>query len=222
MATRNNLYLFAWLCALAVPWGLQLLAAADDDILSYMGDYYGPFSLYMFFTMTYGFATVFVSYYLVGGLRRAGTLDMLRVSRITPWEVVLAVWLELQLVLVPPVLAFMAGFAVYSFIYDPARQLSGIGSAAVAGGALMMVLNQSALSALMCNALYRQEYMLALVAAVLVLPLNAGPVVLVYMLDLPVLVYLALLIGLVAVCLLLAWNNLRRMWPPVNTPLKGT
>ncbi len=84
----------------------------------------------------------------------------------------------------------------------------------------MMVLNQSVLSALMCNALYRQEYMLALLAAVLVLPLNAGPVVLVYMLNLPVLVYLALLIGLVAVCLLSAWNNLRRMWPPVARPAK--
>jgi hypothetical protein len=86
----------------------------------------------------------------------------------------------------------------------------------------MMVLNQCALSALMCNALFRQEYMLALLSAVLVLPLNASPVVLVYMLDLPVLLSLALLILLVAVCLLFAWRNLARLWPPVPTQLKGT
>lgn len=222
MAGRNNLYLFAWLCALAVPGGLQLLVGTIEDVQEYIGDYYGPFTLYMFFTMTYGFATVFVSYYLVGGLRRAGTLDMLRVSRISPWEVVLAVWLELQRILVPPVLAFMVAFAVYSFAIDPSRQLSSLGSSALTGGALMMVLNQSVLSALMCNALYRTEYMLALVAAVLVLPLNSAPVILVYMLRLPALLYLAILIGLVLACLLLAWHNLWRLWPPVKTPLKGT
>jgi hypothetical protein len=70
-ARRNHLYLFAWLCALAVPAGLQLLASTIDEVREYLAYYHGPISLYMFFAMTYGFATVFVSYTSSAGCAKA-------------------------------------------------------------------------------------------------------------------------------------------------------
>lgn len=222
IARRNNLHLFAWLCALAVPAGLQLLAGLNEDVASYMGEYYGPISLFMFFTMTYGFATVFVSYYLVGSIKRAGTLDMLRVSQARPRDVVLGVFWQLARVLVPPVLVFMSGFAVYAFWLEEGRQLFSFGWLAVTGAALMMVINQLVLSALMCMALYRSEHAWALLSAILVLPLNAAPVVVIYMLRIPVPLYIAVMVALTVLILLVAGWHLGRAWPPTPGQLKGT
>src|SRR5690349_12616431 len=104
MALRNNLYLFAWLCAIGLPLGLQLMSWLNEDVRDYLGNYFGIFSLYIYFTMTYGIAAVFVGYYQTSSFRRAGTLDMLRISQMRPSEMLAGVFASLELVLLPPML----------------------------------------------------------------------------------------------------------------------
>lgn len=218
-ARRNHLYLFAWLCAVAVPLGLQLLASSVEDVREYLAYYHGPISLYMFFAMTYGFGTVFVSYYVVSGLRQAGTLDLLRVSGARPAEVVAGVFLTLERVLAPPLFIFALGFAGYLLLFARDSFLLGGSWWLLSGMGLVVLLNQIILALLPCLALFRREALLALLAAVLVLPLNALPVFLLYGLGLPIWAFLLILTGLAGLLLGTATLSVGRLWPPQRRPL---
>ena len=226
MARRNHLHLFAWLCAVALPAALQWFAGANEDVLNYLQSYYGPITLYIFFIMSFGLATVFVSYYVVSGFRTAGTLDTLRISRIRPAEVVGGVFLQLEQLLIPPVLGFAALFLVYLLYFagEGARgigwtvggqgQVLSLGWGAIVAGAVVMLLNQAVLAALMCCGLYRREALLALFAALLVLPLNSAPVLVVYVYGVPWWTLLLIMLVLLALLFLLAVHMLSRLWPP--------
>lgn len=221
MAVRNNLFLFAWLCATAVPVALQVLAGANADARAYLDTYYGGISLYMFFAMTYGFAAVFVAYYQVSSYHRAGTLDLLRVSGIDPRDVLLGVFLQLELILVPPLLGFAALFGAYVSYFSPDReQFAAFSVLLLVGGGVMMLFNQALLAALFCTALYRQEAALLLPAAVLAAVLNLASV-LTYVMHVPVWLYLLLLTAALALLLHIGQANLARLWPPQTAPRKG-
>jgi hypothetical protein len=213
MARRNHLYLFAWLCALGVPLGLQALAGAIEDIRDYLDMYYGPLSLYMCFTLAYGFASVFVAYYQAGAYRRAGALDLLRLTGATPAQAVLGVYYQIEHVLLPPLLAFLVLFFAYIQFISPDRFLRDAPWWQVLAFALVLLLNQALLAALQLTALFRREETAALVCAVLVLPLNAGMLVFTMILRLPGWAYLALLMAALAGLLALAWRNVRSLWP---------
>jgi hypothetical protein len=219
-ARRNHLYLFAWLCAIAVPLGLQLLASSIEDVRDYLAYYRGPLSLYMFFAMTYGFATVFVSYYVVGGLRKGGTLDLLRVSGAQPWEVVTGVFLTLQRVLAPPLIVFALGFTGYLLLFAPDSFILGQSWWMLLGMGLVVLLNQMILALTPCLALFRREALLALLAAVLVLPLNALPVILLYVMALPVWAFVLLMLGILGLLFGGSILLVARLWPPQQRPLE--
>ena len=135
MSARNNLGLFAWVAALFLPLALQLIAGAQEEVREYLDFYYGPFTLYFFFVMTYGFATIFVCFYQLSSYRRQGTLDMLRIARLTPWEILRDVFLQLQRTLLPPILGFGVVFTIYLVFFSDASQIMGFGRAAFIGSA---------------------------------------------------------------------------------------
>ena len=226
MAGRNNLYLFAWLCAVALPLALQWLSGSLPEVVDYLGNYYGWFSLYMFFALTYGFGVVFVSFYQISSYHKAGTLDLLRVSGIRPWEVLLGAFMQLELILVPPLLGFALVLAAYglgaSFLGSAAEQpLRGISGGIAVGGALSMLLNQALLAAWQCLGLFRREAPLALSGALFVLPLNALPVVMIMVLHAPVIVLVLMMLALLALLLWIAERGLARLWPPQAAVRKG-
>jgi hypothetical protein len=218
IARRNHLYLFAWLCALALPLGLQLLSGSIEEVRDYLDYYYGALSLWMFFSMTFGFATVFCSYYLVSSYRRSGTLDLLRVSGVTPWDVVSGIYLQILKILIPPMLAFAVLYACYSAIGQQASFGRDISTVQIASFALSMLVNMSLLAVLPCLVVYREEGPLALLALMAVLPVNAGPIIFLYVLHWPAPVYLLMLAGLLAGWLALSTWNLGRLWPPQVGP----
>ena len=221
MARRNNLFLFAWLCAVALPIALQLIAGTVEEVRTYLADYYGAFTLYMLFTLTYGFATVFVCYYQITSYDKAGTLDLLRVSGIDPREVVLGAFLQLQTILAPPVVGFALIMLGYLLLEPREGQLHGIGGPLLAGGGMVMLLTQALLGALMCTGLYRRAAPLALVCALLVLPLNVSPVVVLYALHVSWYLFLLSLLAALGVLLLVANRNLAALWPPQRMPRRG-
>jgi hypothetical protein len=180
MAARNNLGLFAWVAAVLLPCALQLIAGMQEEVRSYLEQYYGPFTLYFFFVMTYGFATIFVCFYQLGSYRRQGTLDMLRIARMTPWEVLRDVFLQLQRVLLPPILGFAVVFTVYTLFMSDRTQIMGFGRTAFIGGVLNVVLTEMLLCAIICTGLLRNEAALSLLSAFLVLPLNIAPIALMF------------------------------------------
>lgn len=220
MAGRNHLYLFAWLCALALPVALQVIAGVTEEVRDYLAYYFGPVSLFMFFAMTYGFAAVFVGYYLVGGYRRKGSLDCLRVARIRPWEVVAGAFLAMQRVLVPPLVVFAIGFGVYLFAL-PEEGFITRDPWLVAGVGLLFLANESIVCALLLTGLFRRESIAALLAAVLSLLLNILPVTLVYMLGWPIWAFALMLLGILAGLLMLASAMVGRLWPPQRMLRRG-
>lgn len=217
-ARRNHLYLFAWLCAIVVPVGLQLISGTMDELRDYLAYYFGAISLYMFFAMTFGFGTVFVSYYVVGGMRKAGTLDLLRVAGGKPWEVSLGVFLTLQKILVPPILVFAAGFVAYMLLFVKESFLLGQPWWQLLGMGAVILFNEMILALIPCLALFRREALLSLLAAILVLPLNALPVIMFMGMRVPFWAYLLVQTGFVA--LLMAWSMFAvgRLWPAQKLP----
>ena len=220
LAWRNYLYLFAWLCALVVPLGMHLLSGLIEEVRIYLAYYYGPMSLYMYFAMTYGFGAVFVSYYLASGFRKAGTLDMLRVSGVRPWEMVTGVLLQLQLTLVPPLLVFALGFFLYVLLGGQTALLGDVGIGVLVGMAAVMLINELILATIPCLGLFRQGAGWALVGAVMVLPLNTLPVLVLFVADWPIWTYVLIELGLAALlysgCIMLV----SRLWPPQRMPRK--
>lgn len=214
MARRNYLYLFAWLCAIAVPAGLQLAAGTIEDIRTWLSYYYGPVSLYMFFAMTYGFGTVFVAYYQVGAFRRTGSLDSLRVAQVSPGQVVAGVFYQLEHILLVPQLAFMAGFGVYAMLFAGDSFISDLRWYEFTFFALVIVLNQMLLAAIQATALFRREESAALINALLVLPLNTGVVIVSFILGLPAWAYVLVQAGIVLGLLALARQRVAALWPP--------
>jgi hypothetical protein len=220
MARRNYLYLFAWLCALAVPLGLQALAGTVDEARDSLAGYYGAMSLYMFFALTYGFASVFVAYYQTGAYRRAGALDILRLTQASPAQIVLGAFYQLEHILLPPQLAFMLLFLSYIEFFSADRFLRDAGLLQIIAFALVMVLNQALLAAIQLIALFRREETFALLCAVLVLPLNAGMIAVTMIFHVPGWAYLLILAAAAAGALALAWLYVRALWPPQLAPLR--
>ncbi len=226
MAGRNNLYLFAWMCAVVLPLALQWISGSLPDVKDYLGSYYGWFSLYMFFALTYSFGTVFVSFYQISGYHKAGTLDLLRVSGIRPRDVLLGAFLQLELILAPPLAGFALVLLAYglwtSLVGDSAEPaFAGMSWEMIIGGALMMLINQALLGALQCLGLYRREAPLAVASAVLVLPFNALPVIAIMVLHLPVLLFACIMLLVLGLVLWAAERNLARLWPPQASVRKG-
>lgn len=227
MAGRNNLYLFAWLCAVVLPAVLQWLSGQMPEVKDYLGNYYGWFSLYMFFALTYGFGAVFVAYYQVSGYHKAGTLDLLRVSGIQPWEVLAGAFIQLELILVPPLLGFgllLLGYnlGIRFLALDSELPLTGLGGGVAWGGAAVMLCNQALLCAWQLLGLYRREAPLAVVSAFIVVPvLNAAPVLVLFVLHLPAVVYMLALLTALALLLWTGERMLARMWPPQAAVRKG-
>jgi len=217
MARRNHLYLFAWISAIVLPLALQLVAGWQEEVRVYLAYYYGPISLYMFFAMTYGFATVFVSYYQVSSFRREGTLDCLRVSELRPIEMIFGIIVELETILVPPMLAFAALFGSYMLLTSNEQFSREVSWLQISGFAIVLVLHQAILALVPCLALYRREAMAALLAAVLVLPLNALPVLTMFVWGVPAWVYLLGVVSVLGILFLGAVLSLSRLWPPQRT-----
>jgi len=180
MAARNNLTLFAWIAALVLPAGLQLIAGMQEEVREYLAGYFGPFTLYFFFVMTYGFAAIFVCFYQLSAYRRQGTLDMLRISRLTPWQVLRDVFVQLQQTLLPPIAGFGIIFTAYLMLSPERGMISGLGGGTLALGILNVVLSEMLLCAIICLGLLRGEAVLSAISAVLVLPLNIAPIALMF------------------------------------------
>ena len=195
-AWRNHMYLFVWLCAVVLPAALQLVAGVHDETRDYLGYYYGGISLYMFFVMTYSFGTVFVAYYVVGGMRKAGTLDVLRVSRIRPWEVVTGLFLVLQRVLLPPLLVFLPGILIYTRWFVSDGFLANEPLSLILGMALIIVLNEIIITGVVCLGLFRNEAPWALVAVVMAVLLIVLPVTTIWVMRWPVWAFAVMILGI--------------------------
>ena len=222
MARRNHLYLFAWLSALLVPTGLQVVAGSVEDIRDWLVGYYGPLTLYMFFALAYGFACVFVAYYQTGAYRRTGALDMLRVTRANPAQVVLGAFYQIEHVLVPPQIAFMTLFMIYARFFSADRFLVDAGVFQVLAFASVLILSQMLLAALQLTSLFRREETTALLCAVLVLPLSSGMIAFTMIARLPAWLYLVFITVATAALLAVAWHNVRVLWPPQRGERRGT
>jgi hypothetical protein len=219
MAQRNHLYLFAWLCALVLPALLQVVAWQVPDIRDYVGEYFGVATLYIFFVLTFSCATIFVSYYQATGYRLAGTLDLLRTAGFSPGALLGGVFLQLQQVLGPPLLAFLAGLALYARLDGAARGWMGsLSLADMLGIGLLLALNQAILCALLLLGLLRRGELLALGSLLLVMPLNILPLVAQRWFHLPLPLLLAGMAALLALLLGGAWLLLRSLWPPERSP----
>jgi hypothetical protein len=222
MARRNHLYLFAWLCAVGLPGLLQVIAGQVQDVRDYLGEYYGVATLYMFFAMTFGFGTIFVSYYQANGYRRAGTLDLLRTSGLAPGAVLGGVFLQLQQVLVPPLVAALLGLFIYLRVSPPARGwLSGFSLADGLAFGLVLLLIQAVLGTVPLLGLFRRSEGLTLLSLLLVLPLNIMPLILQRWLRVSAGYIVLGLLGTLALALLAALWNLSRLWPPERLPQAG-
>ena len=214
MARRNHLFLFAWLCATVVPAGLQIISGTMDEIRSYLAYYYGELTLYMFFIMTYSFATVFIAFYVTSGFRRSGSLDLLRVSAVRPWEVAAGIQLELQKILLPPLALFSVAFLVYAGLGRQDSFISGQSWWLLGGMVVLLWFNFTVLTLITSLGLFRREAPWALLASVLVLPFNALPVLLLYVLKLPPWLYALMMLALLAVLALVNVGAVARLWPP--------
>ncbi|MCC7477776.1 hypothetical protein IT575_04895 [bacterium] len=224
MARVNNLYLFAWICALALPLGLQLLVSNVDDVRDYLGEYLGLPTMFFFFVSVYGFTTIFVAYYELSGLRRAGTLDMLRISRLRPAELVSGLFLQLQGLLAPPVVAFLALLGAYAFLVEPQRSAQGgllLPASLVLGAALSILLNQAILCAILLTGLFRNEAIMALLALLAAGILNLSPM-LIFFTSMPWWLYFLAQLALLGLLLWTAQSNLSRLWPAQMLQRKGT
>jgi hypothetical protein len=215
MAVHNNLFLFAWLCAVILPIVLQVIAGLTGDVRDYLGDLYGVPTLYMLFTMTYGFATVFISYYQASNYRKAGTLDLLRVASFSPGQVLGGVFAQLQVILGPPVLVFCGGLLIYGQFDGTSRgwlrDLTMIEGVFVA---LLLLLIQAMLSAIPLLGLFRRGEVLALACLPVVLPLNVAPMFITQSRGFSGAITLAALLAALAIVLCGAWFRLSRFWPP--------
>jgi len=219
-ARRNYLYLFAWLCAVVLPVVLQVVAGAQDETRDYLGFYYGGISLYLFFVLTYGFGTVFVSFYAISTLRKAGTLDVLRISRVQPWEVVTGVFLVLQRVLLPPLLVFLPGFLVYTRWFVPDGFLAGESLWLLLGMALVIVLNEIILAGIVCLGLFRDEAPWALISVVVMLVLIIMPIFLLWILRWPVWAFATLMLGITGLIWSAAILRVGALWRAQVQPLR--
>ena len=220
MARRNFLYVFAWLCAVVMPLVLQYVAGIIEEVREFMSYYYSDISLYMFFAMTYGFAAVFVSYYLIGGYRQAGTLDPLRVSRVKPWEVCTGVFLLLMKILVPPGLVFLGGFAAYMLFKGQNSFIAGQAWWVVVGMAEVVLANIVILAQVPGLGIFRRNSLLALLGVVLVLPVNIMPVVVVFINHWPAWAYGLLMIGVIGLLFGASVFSVTRLWPAQRLPAK--
>jgi hypothetical protein len=119
----------------------------------------------------------------------------------------------------PPLLAFALGFAGYLLLFARDGFMLGGSWWSLSGMGVVLLLNQVILALLPCLALFRREAGLALIAAVLVLPLNSLPVILLYGLALPVWAYLLILLGGCGLILGGAIFLVGRLWPPQRRPL---
>jgi hypothetical protein len=216
MAVRNNLVLFAWLCGLGLPVILQVLSGLTEDVRSYLDSYYGIPSLYIYFVMCFGFATIFVSYYQANGYRKAGTLDLLRVANFNPLAVLVGAFLQLQRMLIPPLLAFLLGILVYAATVPSARSwFESIGILEVLIFALLQILTQAVLCSIPLASLFRRGELLALLSMMLVMPVNALPLLILRFNAVAVIGAMLLLLLLL---LTISWLNLRSMWPARAAP----
>lgn len=219
-ARRNYLYLFAWLCAVVLPAVLQVVAGIQEEMRYSLGPYYGAISLYLSFVMTYGFGTVFVSYYAITVLRKAGTLDILRISRVQPWEVVTGVFLVLQRVLLPPLLVFLPGFLAYTRWFEADGFLSGESIWLLLGMALVIVLNEIILTGIVCLGLFRDEAPWALISAVAMLVLTALPIILMWIFRWPVWAFAVLMLGITSLIWYAAILRVAALWRAQVQPLR--
>ena len=122
----------------------------------------------------------------------------------------------------PPVVGFALLVLGYMLFEPRDGQLHGIGGPLLAGGGMVMLLTQALLGALMCTGLYRRAAPLALACALLVLPLNVSPVIVLFVLHLPWYLYLLSLLLALAILLFIAVRNLAALWPPQRMPRKDT
>lgn len=211
MAVRNNLIIFAWLCGVGLPLILQVLAGITEDVRDYLDSYYGIPSLYIFFVMCYGFATIFVSYYQANGYRKAGTLDLLRVANFDPLAVLAGAFLQLQQMLIPPLLAFLLGILVYALLIPSSRSwFDSIGFLEMLVFTLLQIITQAVLCCIPLVSLFRRGEMLALMSMILVMPVNALPLLI---LRFNAALVIGIMLSLLGLLLFVAWLNLRSMWP---------
>jgi hypothetical protein len=218
MAARNNIFAFAWICATVLPVALQLIAGVQEEVRMYLDSYYGPFTLYFFFTMTYGFAAVFVSYYQISGYRKPASLDLLRVTRLRPVEVVAGIMLQLQAILLPPVVGFAIGFVIYMLWWPEfGGQIRGLGGQTILGATLGTLLNQVLLSGVVMLGLLRNEAAATLPAVLLVSILNLLPIAFLVWFDWPLWLYALLMLACCALLFWVAVIRLAELWPAQHT-----
>ena len=223
IARTNHLGLFIWICALILPAGLQLYAGMDDDVRSWLDAYYGAITLFFFFTLTFGFATVFATYYLLGGIRRSGSLEALKLSGVQPGEIVDSVALGMLRMLAPPMLLFYAGLIVYALIADRNGFIGQAGTWQLVAFALVQLLNSALLVLFLLQFLYRgsefQSGILGLAAGMLAMVLNMLPIVSIVILGLPAWGYLLLVVATILLLRFSAIMNLKRLWRPLDDAL---
>jgi hypothetical protein len=164
--------------------------------------------------MTFGFAAIFISYYLAGYYRRAGTLDMLRVTRLEPRELLSGVGIVILRMIGPPLGTFFLVFISYAMLVDRYSFLADEPWWVFVGLALVSFTNNLILATIPLLGFYRLEAPWSLLATIIVLPLNTLPVILVYMLEVPAALYFLGLVVLLATVLVGAWLLIRSLWPP--------
>lgn len=212
MARRNNLYLFSWICAVFLPGALQLLAGGMEEVRDYLGNYYGVLSLYIFFTMTVGIGASFSAYYLYSCFRRTGSLDLLRVSRLSPAAALAGASSELLRIIFPPVVFASLALAAYTGIAT-LQGGSGIFSVGdMLGAFLLQSLNILILCAIAAQGFMRNEAPWALLAFLMVLPLNTLPVLLIYVRKVPASTYILAELLVLVILSWLAWQRACSVW----------
>lgn len=212
MARRNNLYLFAWICAIFLPGALQLLAGGMEEVRDYLGNYFGLLSLYIFFTMTVGIGASFSAYYLFSCYRRTGSLDLLRISRLSPATALAGAFAEQIRIVFPPVLLASLSLLAYAGVGVLRGGVGGFGVGDMLGAFLLQSLNILLICAIAAQGFMRNEAPWALLAFMFVLPLNTLPVLLIYVRKVPAPLYVAGALVLLSLLLLSAWWRAAWVW----------
>ncbi|MCB1220460.1 MAG: hypothetical protein H7A35_14945 [Planctomycetales bacterium] len=206
---------FAWLCILVLPISLNILAGMLEEFRDSLGEYYGLFSLYMMFQFSLGLATLFLGTMLVTSISRSELVEQLRLTLVSPFQLLLATMRHLFSLLWPPSLAFFIGVTIWMFATSQQGMLLrvvGIGQLLVF--VLLLACTQLITLLVITLGIERNIFGYVLAAIPVQFALTLGVVFLLVAHILAPWQLVLLSLGLVVAMGAASTYNLNRLWPP--------
>ncbi len=206
---------FAWLCILALPLVLNLLAGINTEFRASLGEYYGLISLFLMFQFSLGFACLFLTTMLVTSVGRSELIDQLRLTATGPAELLGSLLLQLIRLIGPPTLAFFMMVAIWMFLQtDQQLVLRMVSLERTLVFLVLLVLAQFGTMLTVLLGIGRNVFVFVICALVIQFLLTGGVIYLLVARILPWWLLPLIVLGLVAMLRGLAIYNLTRLWPP--------